>query len=214
MKKKAAITLFCAVWALCVGAQNTIESIRKEYNAVQEMIAMMTPDEDGFDAWPPEYYDINVVQNLPATGGHREKIRMYYGELPSEEEGDPYPPHYLRFVTAEYNFAAREFREEYLFDNKGQLLFIYALTPDVNEDLSAVYELRMWFDGKRLLRFTAKRAEVKDYIDLETLQKAKFTEEYSGTSIPEKFQEEATRCQVRSLNMKKMFKGVDENTYL
>jgi hypothetical protein len=111
----------------------------------------MMPDEDGNFAWSPEYYDLHVIQNLPATGPHHENIRMFYGkeEQEDEENYNPYPPHYLRFTTAKYNFAARQFYEEYLYDNKGQVIFIYAITPDVDENMT-LYELRMWFNGKHL----------------------------------------------------------------
>ena len=209
MKRKVAFTLlFCVVWALTVNAQNTIESIRKEYQEVHEWIASMEPNEDGGHDWPPEYFDVHVVQNLPATGPHDEKIRMFYGEEETEEDL-VYPPHYLRFATAKYNFAAREFYEEYLYDNNGQVMFIYAITPDVDDDLTP-YELRIWFDGERLLRFTAKKAEG----EYENLRKATYKETYSGKTIPELYQREAGRCQQRARRFIIMFDGIDENTYL
>lgn len=216
MRKKVFFTLLlCMGWALAASAQNTIQSIRKAYQDVHEMIDHMTAKGDDIPAMPPEYFDLQVVQNLPATGGHKENIRMYYGELEPEEEGDPYPPHYLRFVTAKYNFAAREFYEEYLYDDKGQVMFIYAITPDVTIGEFKFYELRMWFDGKRLLRFTAKKAEepLENY-DFSSLRKATFKEEYSGTTIPELFQDETNRCQQRARRFLTMFKGIDDNTYL
>jgi hypothetical protein len=198
-RKKIFTLLICVAWAMTAGAQNSVESIRKAYQDVHKMIDQMTPDADGMWETPPEYFDLKVVQNLPGTGPHEEKIRMYYGELESEEEGNPYPPHYLRFTTAKYNFAAREFYEEYLYDDKGQVMFIYALTPDVGDELIP-YELRMWFDGKRLLRFTAKKSTLKDV--------------YSGLTIPELYLSEAERCQQRAQRYLLMFKGIDENTNL
>ena len=216
MRKRVSFTLLLwAAWTLTASAQNTIQSIRKAYQDVHEMIDYMTPKGDDIPAMPPEYFDLQVVQNLPATGGHKENIRMYYGELEPEEEGDPYPPHYLRFVTAKYNFAAREFYEEYLYDDKGQVMFIYAITPDVTIGEIKFYELRMWFDGKRLLRFTAKKVEEPFvYDDFSSLRKATFKEEFSGTSIPELYQDETRRCQLRAHRFLTMFKGIDDNTYL
>ena len=214
MKAKVLLTFLLAASALTIDAQNTIESIRKEYQAVHEMMDLMTPDEDGNYAMPPEYFDLHVVQNLPATGPHHENIRMYYGELPPKYEGDPYPPHFLRFATAKYNFAAREFYEEYLYDNKGRVMFIYAITPDVVHDGKMVpYELRMWFDGKRLLRFTANRAENLENFD-NNLSNLTFREEYAGKTIPEKFKDETDRCKLRANRFLVMFKGIDDNTYL
>jgi hypothetical protein len=215
MKKKLFLSLLLGVASyLPIDAQNTIESIRKEYQAVHEMMDLMTPDEDGNYAMPPEYFDLRVVQNLPATGPHHENIRMYYGDLPPKYEGDPYPPHFLRFATAKYNFAAREFYEEYLYDNKGRVMFIYAITPDVVHDGKMVpYELRMWFDGKRLLRFTANRAENLKNFD-NNLSNLTFREEYAGKTIPEKYKNEADRCKERANRFLVMFKGIDDNTYL
>ncbi len=212
MKAIATIVL-CMTWALTIQAQNTIESIRKEYQNVQERIAHMMPDEDGNYAWPPEYYDLHVIQNLPATGPHHENIRMFYGkeEQEDEENYNPYPPHYLRFTTAKYNFAARQFYEEYLYDNKGQVIFIYAITPDVDENMT-LYELRLWFDGKHLLRFTAKRAEGQEAY--ENLGKGTYKEVYTGKTIPELYRHETDRFLQRADRFKDMFKGIDNNTYL
>jgi len=216
MRKKVVYTLLlCVGWALTTNAQNSIQSIRKAYQDVHEMIDHMTPKGDNIPAIPPEYFDLQVVQNLPATGGHKENIRMYYGELEPEEEGDPYPPHYLRFVTAKYNFAAREFYEEYLYDDKGQVMFIYAITPDVVIPEMSPYELRMWFDGDRLLRFMAKKAEGSlDDMSITSLRKATFKEVYTGKTIPEMYQDETDRCRQRARRFLKMFKGIDDNTYL
>ena len=163
-------------WTLTVNGQNTVESIRKNYQGVQQWINQMS-DNFPSDGIPSEYYDLRVEQNLPGTGPHHESIRMYYGELEPEEEGDPYPPHYLRFARIKYNYAAREFYEEYLYDDKGQVMFIYALTPDVEGGGDIwPYELRMWFDGKRLLRFNAKKFEGPlDYIDIATSLKGLWT---------------------------------------
>ena len=209
MEKKVVFTLlFCVVWALSASAQQTVESIRKEYQQVHEWIARMEPNEDGGHDWPPEYFDVHVVQNLPATGPHDEKIRMFYGEMETEEDLI-YPPHYLRFTTAKYNFAAREFYEEYLYDTKGRVLFIYAITPDIGDDM-VPYELRLYFDGERLLRFIAKKLDGQpDQVSQRT-----FKEEFSGKTIPEKFRRETNRCQQRAERFLTMFKGIDDNTYL
>lgn len=217
MKKIVPAILLCLCWVLGATAQNSVESIRKEYNGVKEWIALMS-DEFPADGIPPEYYELNVRQNLPGSGPHREITRFYWDELPREEEGDPYPPHFLRFATHEFNFAAREFYEEYLFDDNGHLLFIYALTPDVNPlDMQPVYELRMWFAPQdrgahhddSLILFSAKKAETLDYIDLESLRKASFSDEYSGASIPEKFQNETNRLLEQAQWFLKLFSILD-----
>lgn len=69
MKKELKIVIalmLCVAWTLSASAQTTVESIRKEYQAVQQDIALMMPNEDGETPSPPVYYDLNVSQNLPA----------------------------------------------------------------------------------------------------------------------------------------------------
>ena len=185
MKKTVISILLCAAFVMCAQAQKrTVESIRQTYAEVHEWISHMMPNDEGETGMPPEYYELNVIQNLPATGKHEEKVRMFYGEIESED--DPiYPDHYLRFATAKYNFAAREFYEEYLYDDKGRVMFIYAITPDVELGAVTPYEIRMWFDGERMLRLSVKKLDdPAGYIDIATLSKAKFKEVYSGNSIP------------------------------
>jgi len=209
MKKRLSFTLLsCMAWMLTVSAQNSIESIRKEYQGVQQWINQMSENFPS-DGIPSEYYDLRVEQNLPGTGPHHESIRMYYGELEPEEEGDPYPPHYLRFARVKYNYAAREYYEEYLFDDKGNVMFVYAITPDVIDDM-VPYELRMWFDGKRLLRFNAKKFDGSlTYIDIATLKKGTFKDEYTGKTIPEKFDSETDRCKQGAQRYLTLFKSID-----
>ena len=83
--KQAFTLLLCMAWVLTASAQHTVESIRKEYQSVHEWITLMS-DSFPSDGIPPEYFDLRVVQNLPATGPHHENNRMYYGELEPEEE--------------------------------------------------------------------------------------------------------------------------------
>lgn len=212
MNKRIAFTLLIIVSMATACAQNTIESIRAEYKDVHEMIAHMATDKEGLMGAPPVYYNVNIVQNLPGTGAHRHDIRMYYGDLESDEEGDPYPPHYLRFVTSRYNYAARVFYEEYLFDKNGKLMFVYAVTPDAVDDETIYRELRLWFDGKRLLRFNVKKAP-KGYQldDYENLKKIKYEEEYTGTSIPEKYRDATDKYMSSAKRFLNMFEAIDEN---
>lgn len=205
--------MLCTAWGLSAEAQNTVESIRKEYQNVHEWIARMIPDSDSMTGIPPEYYDLSVVQNLPGTGPHRESIRMYFEDGETDEEGAVYPPHCLRFLTASYNFAAFPYYEEYLYDANGQVSFIYAVTPDAVPEDFVPYELRMYFEGDRLLRFTAKRANMVKPYDFNSLQGLSYTEKFSGTAVPRQYVQEADRCILRAKRFLHMFKGIDDNTY-
>lgn len=213
MKKIISTLFLCAAIVIAVGAQNTVKSIRAEYNDVHEWIGHMMPDSDGVTGMPPEYYDLHVVQNLPGTGGHHEYIRMYFEEDETAADSIIYPPHILRFVTSRYNFAASEFYEEYLYDKKGQPMFIYAITPYAVEDEHIPYELRMYFDGPKLIHFSAKKAVGVELFGYETLQGITYEEKYSGKTIPETYKDETDRCILRASRFLTMFKGIDDNTY-
>ena len=193
-------------------AQKTIESIRKAYQDQKNVIAEMAEDFP-YDGYPPAYYHLSVVMNLPATGLHRENIRMYFGEMEQDEEEDynPYPPHYLSFLTTKYNYAAREFYEEYLYDKNGQVMFIYAQTPDI--DMGSMHELRLYFDGQKLLRLNVKVAnDLKSYDDT-AVKTAGFKDVYTGTSIPEAYKESCDMYQKKAQQYLSMFKSIDGTVY-
>jgi hypothetical protein len=191
-------------------AQNTIESIRKAYQDQKAVIAEMC-EEFPYEGYPPCYYHLSVAMNLPATGLHRENIRMYFDEVEQDNEEDynPYPPHYLTFLTTKYNYAAREFYEEYLFDEKGQVMFIYAQTPDI--DMSKMHELRLYFNGKNLLRLNVKACQ--DGMDSEKLKASDFKDVYTGTTIPEAYQQACEMYQAKASQYLGMFKSIDNVVY-
>ena len=175
-------------------AQNTIESIRKVYQAQKTVIAEMAEDYP-YDGYPPAYYNLSVVMNLPATGLHHENIRMYFGEVEQdEEEYDPYPKHFLSFLTTKYNFAAREFYEEYLYDLNGKVMFIYAQTPDI--------EMGSMKECKDLTSF-----------DDTAVKKAGFKDVYTGTAIPEAYQEPCRMYRQKAKQYLGMFKSIDNTVY-
>ena len=210
--RKAIIMSLLLVGCLQVAlAQNTIESIRKAYQAQKTMIAEMAEDFP-YDGMPPAYYNLSVVMNLPATGLHRENIRMYFGEVEQDgEEYDPYPKHFLSFLTTKYNFAAREFYEEYLYDLNGKVMFIYAQTPDI--EMGSMHELRLYLDGEKLLRLNVKESKDLTSFDDTAVKKAGFKDVYTGTAIPEAYQEVCRMYRQKAKQYLGMFKSIDNVVY-
>ena len=76
---------------------------------------------------------------------------------------------------------------------------IARMTPDVVISQAEVYELHLWFDGKRLLRFNAR---------------TNGEESFTGADIPPLFRDEVSRLKQRAQKLKVLFKGIDDNTYL
>lgn len=212
MRRTMIMSLLLVGCLQVVLAQNTIESIRKAYQAQQAEIAEMAEDFP-YDGYPPCYYQLSVVMNLPATGLHRENIRMYFGEMAQDDEDNynPYPPHYLSFLTTKYNYAAREFYEEYLYDKNGQVMFIYAQTPDI--DMSRMHELRLYFDGQKLLRLNVRATDELESYDDTAVKKIGFKDIYTGTTIPEAYKESCDMYQTKASQYLGMFKSIDHVVY-
>ena len=197
MKSLIVSLLMLLAGSTAATAQHTVESIRKLYGEVQESIRHMMNDE-----MPAEYYNLHVKQNLPGTGPHDVNIYMYYDEKPGQEEDVIYPEHYLQFATTKYNFAARQYYEEYLYDAKGQLMFAYSRY--ISEDIDNVYELRLWFDGKRMLRALAKENTSDDW------EHPVIKDVYTGINLPEKFQEKSESLKDGAQQILDTFNGINK----
>ena len=150
MKKQAIIIL-----ALLVGfvtpalAQNNDQRVegrvllaREKYADGLALIAANAPDN-----YPLNYTSVVRHQNWAAVGERADKMDFYYHEI--EDEEDPYPIGYaLRMVRRTYNVAARDFLEEYLFDDNGKPLFFFThFTEMLNSvDDSFEFEVRYYYD--------------------------------------------------------------------
>ena len=159
MKKLLLSIMLITALLPTVAAQDLIAGIRQRYAAAKEYVAeMMNPD-----GYPPRYYEALVTENLPGTGPHKESIKMFYGDKECEECEDEdgfdvahhvHPIHWLRFVTAQYNYAALNYYDEYLFDENGKLEFIYAFEPYGLDQKDREY--RCYFSNGKLLNFIVK----------------------------------------------------------
>lgn len=159
MKKSIfVILLLTACWHTTM-AQNTVESIRERYQAMKEYVANHTSTDKYDGAYFGQFYHLEGRQWLPATGGHIEDTYLYYDEVESDDEDVIYAPHYVKFVIKKYNYAAREYYEEYLYDADGNVAFIYAYDPmnsfeDDQHDQQ--YEFRFYFNKGKLLKAIVK----------------------------------------------------------
>ena len=109
---------------------------------------------------------------------------MYWEEKGEGDEDLIYPPHVLTFATKKYNFAARPYYEEYLFDSEGNLQFVYGYNPMWAPDESAEdeqYEFRFYLNkGKLIKAVIKKRAD----------DKQPYKEVFSGTALKGSFSKE------------------------
>ena len=159
-------------------AQDVKSAIRQHYAEAKAYIEQMKQVEAEGDQYPvPQVFSVKVEQNLPGTGYHEEDIKMYYREEQDSDE-QIYPDLLLDFATKHYNFAARTYYEEYLYDKEGRLAFFYGSTPDIEEAMTYVHELRFYFDKGQLIEVLVKRRPIEG---------GTFTTVYQGKTLPEEY---------------------------
>jgi len=187
-------------------AQNTVESIRKRYADAKEYARTHTGSnlDDGADFGL--FYHVEARQWLPATGGHIENVYMYYDE-DYVADSVIYKPHYLVFATKRFNFAAREYYQEFLYDADGKIAFIYAYDPMTElegDENDKQYEFRFYFSKGRLIMALVKR---KNYDEKE------FQQAYSGTTIPAKYKSSYYDLLSASESILQLFKDIEKEAY-
>ncbi len=116
--RQIVLTLILALGCLAATAQaqDAKAAIRQHYAAAKAYVEQQQQVEAGGDIYPvTQCFSVQVKQNLPGTGYHQEDVKLYYRE---EQETDEqiYPDLLLDFATKRYNFAARTYYEEYLYD--------------------------------------------------------------------------------------------------
>lgn len=204
---KKSFLLFLTIFALfqVVDAQTTVEKIRKHYNEINSNVAEMATWTEEYPV--PTFYHVEIQENYPGTGKHKEDVYIYHDEIHEESEDDApkiFPPKRIEFVTVKYNFAARNFYREYLYDEKGNVEFIYAFNEYDLDDLD--WEYRFYFNDGKLIKAIVKQKS--------SGSNEEFKEVYNGTSIPKEHSEYYEGFLDKSKHYKKMFDIIsDEQHY-
>ena len=188
---------------LSVSAQDAVSVIRKHYAEAQQKVAEYEKAEKGEGSVFPQYYEVNIVQNLPGTGPHHNRVRMYYYENDNEDwqPDEPMLTRSLQFVTVKYNFAAREFYEEYLYDEKGNIEFVYCRDADM-DDVGGEY--RLYFKNGKLFR------ALVSILNPET---EKYEQKYSGAAMPKKYEGQYEGRVYGIDKYKHLFDELDRDTF-
>ena len=173
------------------------------YAAAKAYIEQQQQVEDGGDIYPvTQCFTAQVKQNLPATGYHYEDVKMYYREE-LKEEGQIYPDLFLDFATKRYNFAAREYYEEYLYDQQGHFEFIYAAQPDLSEGKD--YELRFYFHNGELIEVIIKSRQMGG---------GTFATIYQGNTVPAAYSDSYKSRLGTAKGIMALFKTINANREL
>ena len=197
--------LVLAAWCNTAQAQDVKSTIRQHYADVKAYIEQIKQLEAEGDIYPvPQVFSVQVKQNLPATGYHQEDIRMYYREEQDSAE-QIYSDLFLDFATKQYNFAARTFYEEYLYDKQGRLEFFYGSTPDIGEGMTFEHELRFYFNKGQLVEVLVKRRPIEG---------DNFTTIYQGKALPEAYKGYYESRLSASKGIMQTFKAINTNREL
>lgn len=206
MNKLMISLMLVVVGTFHVAAQDATTIIRKHYAEAQQKVAEYSKGEnDDYSSVFPQYYEVNIMQNLPGTGPHHEQMRLYFYEHELGEDGEPDGPmlaRSLQFVTYKYNFAAREFYEEYLYDEKGNVEFVYMRNVDMYDGKGG--ECRMYFKSGRMFKVMLSACN---------LQTEKYEPSFSGSSMPNDNAELYDHGVYMVGKFKRLFDELDRDTF-
>jgi hypothetical protein len=206
MKKEIVTLLSLVAWLQAGWAQNTVESIRQRYTEMKEYVDSHTGTDtyDGADFG--EYYHLQARQWLPGTGGHIEDTYLYWEEVESDDDVI-YKPHRVKFVTKKFNFAARNYYQEFLYDPDGSVAFIYAYDPMTQfegdtEDMQ--YEFRFYLDKGHLIKAVVKRKRWDD---------AEYQQVWSGSTLKSPYQSSFDEYMNAARTMQALFINIEKEAY-
>lgn len=184
-------------------AQDVKKAIRAHYAEAKAYVDQVAKLEtEGFSYPVPQYFSAHVKQNLPATGFHQEEVLMYYQERRDSDE-QIYPSLYLDFAIKKYNFAVREYYEEFLYDKQGRIQFIYASSPVL--DFENDYEFRFYFSNGQLSEMLVKRRPQGS---------DEYTTYYTGKTIPDEFRQAYEGYYDTSKNVMCIFNAINAGRQL
>lgn len=161
-----------------------IKLAREKYSEGLALIA-----ENSADQYPLNYTIVVRKQNWAAVGMRSDSIWFYYNELRDDEE-EPYPNDYaLRMVHRTYNVAARDYLEEYLFDDNGKPLFFFThFTEMLNSiDDTFEFEVRYYYDAngniiRSIFKMMDKNGKMKE---ITTKSHPEVVKELDGLTSPD-----------------------------
>ena len=184
MKRIATISILLLI-PLFVNAQDVIEKIRSHYKEAKARIEEM--EEGSLDYPFPKYFEVIIKENYPGTGPHVEDVHIYQVVEDGYGEEVIFPPCRIDFVTVDYNFAPRKYYEEYLYDKKGNIEFIYAYNPWDEDDMA--WEYRFYFSNGKPIKTIVRKFPITDtYLKNEDFSLVtNYADVYNGKTVPKEY---------------------------
>ncbi len=192
-----------------IAHNDTLFNIQKDYNETKEWIDGMgdpyTFPEGMSDDKPnvPAYYMVDIEENYPGTGMHHEKVYIYHSDQEGISGEEVFPPQRIVFAKTNYNFAARNYYEEYLYDSKGRIEYIYA--SHCVDNVFPDTEFRLYFKSGKLIKLIVMSRKLTESEELEI--------SYIGKKVPERYADTYNSLLHKSGLIKKMFEAINGYQY-
>lgn len=136
------ILLLCSVSFSFSQTEKRIEEIRKIYQEVNKKAAECEENGDTSTTFLTEMIVNKNSGPYPAVGIYKTTVKFYYTF--GDREKNPYPDRLLK-ITVTTNRSNRTESSEFLFDEKGRLIFYFEKKDDV--------ERRVYFEVEKPIKF-------------------------------------------------------------
>lgn len=150
--------------------QNTESSIRELYNNMLTRVKDMRAGE-----YPASLVDLTLKRNLSGSGPQAVKQTICFVDDYDYETSTQTLQ--TQFVTLSYNYAARQYYEEYLYDEDENLVFAYCRHS--KDDMSGMFEVRIYLDKNEVFTLLVKEKKEGEKQYTQTYKGSKITPEYT-----------------------------------
>ena len=139
-----------------------VQQIREKYSAVKAEIAA-----GNVEGAVKNSSTLTMEHMVPGTGPQTVRYEFFFSPYDYNQDGY-LVDHRLELVQTSYNIAARKMYEEYLYDDDGNLIFIYGRRPD--EENGGWIDTRLYFSGHRIInaQVAGKSGDRTDVLPLST----------------------------------------------
>lgn len=171
MKPVLSLILIILINSSLFAQDDIIEEIKGQYYSVTE---------NADDYY--KYHDLTMNFILAAVGEKTKTIRFYHESSQTDPERDPYDMNYsLIKVEVKFNVSASSFYTyEYLYNNKGQLIFYF----DKVESAYDNYQKRYYYNKGKLIKCIVKgtdeNGKTNDYTKTNSFSQSDLTNARSG----------------------------------
>lgn len=188
--KKIIILAALLLGVITTSSAQTVETIRKDYNEAKSLQNSEIPKNN---------YQVVINKMYGGSGPHKEVVTMI-PHVDYDDENNPGVPIFTPYlITSKFNWGAREYYQEFLFSDKGQVEFIYAKGVDEN-DFSEI-EYRFYLNSSSVIKLIVNRKNANDN---------KFTQEYSGTSVTPKYKNDYDQYINNASSLLKLFQSINQ----